>query len=89
MLGKSDVKPKLGVTSLEHDKVQLLHRISSIKTPLIYNISSMNVINVSPNCVLFCFMGRQLPNVENHWYKVCHRFRLTKLKDYKLILITF
>jgi len=29
-------------------------------------ISTMNVINGSPNCVLFCFMGRQQPNVENH-----------------------
>jgi len=27
--------------------------------------TAMNVINGSPNCVLFCFMGRQLPNVEN------------------------
>ncbi len=29
--------------------------------------STINEINGSPNCVIFCFVGRQLPNVENHW----------------------
>ncbi len=26
---------------------------------------TMMVVNGSPNCVLFCYVGRQLPNVEN------------------------
>ncbi len=30
---------------------------------------TMIVIYGSPNCVFFRFMGRQLPNVENHWSK--------------------
>ncbi len=28
--------------------------------------STMNEINGSPNCVIFCFVGSQLLNVENH-----------------------
>ncbi len=28
--------------------------------------STIIVIYGSPNCVIFCFVGRQLPNVENH-----------------------
>ncbi len=30
--------------------------------------NKMIVINGSPNCVFFCFVGYQLPNVENHWF---------------------
>jgi len=29
--------------------------------------SAILVIYGSPNCVIFCFVGRQLPNVEHHW----------------------
>ena len=31
------------------------------------------VVNGSPNCALLYFLGRQLPNVENHWCRE-HRF---------------
>ena len=34
---------------------------------LYYN--SNLVLHGSPNCVLFCLVGRQLPNVENHWFR--------------------
>jgi hypothetical protein len=37
--------------------------------------STMNVINGSPNCVLFCFMGYQLPNVENHCIRMLNEVK--------------
>ncbi len=30
--------------------------------------STMNGINGSPYCVIFCMLGHQLPNVENRWF---------------------
>jgi hypothetical protein len=37
MLCKRTPSPKLGFRSQEQNKHQLLHRIASVKTPLIYN----------------------------------------------------
>ena len=33
--------------------------------------SSILVVNGSPNCVLFCYVGRHLPGAENHWCRGC------------------
>jgi len=45
----------------------------------------MIVIYGSPNCVKFCFVGRQLPNVENHrsrgFYRAFHGFGQAKLPE--------
>ena len=32
-------------------------------------LSSIIVTYGSPNCALLCFVGRQLPKIENHWFK--------------------
>jgi len=50
---------------------------------------TMKVIKGSPNCVLFCFMGLKLPNVENHWFGlVLVNTYLTK-KSMKLFNFSF
>ena len=39
------------------------------------------VVYGSPNCVLFCFVGRQPPNVENHWSQPYKKSLSWKLKN--------
>ena len=34
----TDAKPKCGIEDFRQNKHQLLHRVTSVKTPLIYNI---------------------------------------------------
>ena len=43
--------------------------------------STIISINWSPNCVLFCIVGRQPSNVDNHWFKVYLDFQGAVLKN--------
>jgi len=59
MVGTSSVSQEVGPDPLMGRRHLLLGRQNLC-------FSTMNVKNGSPNCVIFCFVGRQLPNVENH-----------------------
>ena len=47
--------------------------------------STIIVVNGLPNCVVLNFVGRQLQNVENHWFKALSQGR--PIFDTALILV--
>ena len=39
----------------------------------------ISLLNGSPDCILYCFVGRQLPKVENHWSILMYQFLSNQL----------
>ena len=52
-----DAKPRSGVKDLKQNKHQLLHRITSVKTPLLYKLSSQKRKKTVTSSVSFCAFG--------------------------------